>query len=174
MDLAAHEDLTPRPARSRWLDVLGLVGWLALCYAASGLGAWLTFAGVRDWYPGLDKPAGTPPSWVFGPVWTALYTLMGVAAWLVWRRGSGAKVRGALAWFLAQLALNVAWSGLFFWLRQPWAALVEIGVLWVLIGLTAWRFAAVSRPAAWLLAPYLAWVAYAAWLNLGLWWLNRA
>lgn len=142
--------------------------------AVGGLGSLLTFDAVRTWYPTLVRPSFAPPSFVFGPVWTALYVMMGVASWLVWRRDlERPGVRGALILYAVQLCLNLAWSGLFFGLRQPLLALVEIVVLLVLIAVTIVRFAAVSRPAAVLMVPYLAWVSFATVLNGAFWWLNR-
>jgi len=129
---------------------------------------------VRTWYPALVRPSFAPPPWVFGPVWTTLYVMMGVASWLVWRQGFGRlEVRSALVFYGVQLVFNLAWSWLFFGLQKPFLALLDIVVLLVLIGVTAIRFAAVSRGAALLLLPYLAWVAFATVLNGGFWWLNR-
>ena len=154
---------------SRSQRILGLCGWLAACFAAASLGA-LFLPG--EWYASLRKPAWNPPGWVFGPVWSALYTLMAVAAWLVWKRG-GFRAHGRpLTLFLVQLALNAAWSPLFFGLRWPGAAFVEILLLWMAIVATLLAFRPVSRTAAWLLAPYLAWVSFAAVLNGVLWRLN--
>jgi tryptophan-rich sensory protein len=111
---------------------------------------------------------------VFGPVWTTLYLMMGVASWLAWRQGfARPEVRGALAFYGVQLVFNLAWSWLFFGLRRPFIALIDIVVLLALIAITALRFAAVSGPAAVLLLPYLAWVAFATALNAAYWWLNR-
>jgi benzodiazapine receptor len=144
----------------------------ALCFGTEAVGAVLTAAGVREWYPTLAKPAWTPPSWVFGPVWTLLYALMAVAAWLVWRRAGLRGGRVPLGLFAAQLVLNAAWSGLFFALRNPAAALVDIVALWVLIAATVAAFARVSRTAALLLVPYLLWVTFAAALNAAIWTMN--
>lgn len=145
---------------------------VALCFAAAGLGSLFTRPAIEGWYASLHKPSWTPPNWVFAPVWTALYLGMAIAVWLVWRqRGfSGAKL--PLALFAAQLALNVAWSGLFFGLRTPGAALAEIVLLWLFILATAVAFWPVSRAAGWLMLPYLLWVTYAAGLNFSIWRLN--
>lgn len=138
------------------------------------LGSFSTMESVRTWYPTLVRPSFAPPSWVFGPVWTTLYLMMGVASWLVWRQGlAKPEVRSALASYGVQLILNLAWSWLFFGLKRPFLALLDIVVLLVLIGVTTLRFAAVSRGAALLMAPYLAWAAFATVLNGGFWWLNR-
>lgn len=156
----------PPSAGRRWL---GLGGFLALSFGAAGLGAPFI---PGDWYAALAKPAWNPPSWIFGPVWTLLYVLMAVAAWLVWRAGAGPQRRRALALYGVQLALNAAWTPLFFGLHLLGAALAEILVLWVAIAATMVAFARVSRVAAWLLAPYLAWVGFAAVLTFTIWRLN--
>lgn len=138
------------------------------------LGSLGTFDAVREWYPTLVRPSFAPPTWVFGPVWTTLYLMMGLASWLVWRQGSARpEVRGALGLYGVQLGFNLAWSFLFFSFRQPGLALVEIVVLLVLIAVTMRQFALVSRAAALLMFPYLAWVGFASVLNGGFWWLNR-
>jgi len=155
-----------RPTR-HWL---ALASWLLLCLGVAASGALFMDDG---WYQSLEKPPWNPPGWIFGPVWTALYTMMAVAAWLVWRRGGFAAQRRPLALFLAQLALNAAWTPLFFGLHRPGVAFVDIVLLWLAIGATLLAFRAVSRGAAWLLAPYLAWVSFAAVLNFTLWRLNR-
>ena len=129
---------------------------------------------IPGWATALAKPALTPPAWVFGPVWTTLFLLMGVAAFLVWRKGIAAKgVKLALAAFLVQLALNLFWSVLFFALREPGYAFVEIIVLWAAIFATIAAFAKISRAAAWLLVPYILWVSFAAYLNYAIWSLER-
>jgi benzodiazapine receptor len=144
---------------------------LAACFAAAGLGSIATAPALGKWYAGLVKPPWNPPNWIFGPVWTTLYAMMAVAAWLVWRRG-GPRRLPALILFGVQLALNVSWSWLFFGLRQPGLALVEILLLWLAIGATAWAFGRHSWPAALLLLPYFLWVSFAAVLNWALWRLN--
>jgi len=146
---------------------------LVVPLAVGGLGSLATFDAVRTWYPTLTRPVFAPPNWVFGPVWTALYAMMGVASWLVWRAPDRPRARHALALYSLQLLLNLAWSWLFFGLRQPLAALVEIVALLTLIALTTLRFAPLSRAAAALMMPYLAWVSFATLLNAGFWWLNR-
>jgi tryptophan-rich sensory protein len=125
-----------------------------------------------EWYASLKKPSWNPPGWVFGPVWTTLYVMMAVAAWLVWKRGGFSSQRPALVLFLAQLALNAAWTPLFFGLHRPGLAFAEILLLWLAIAAALAAFRPVSRAAAWLLTPYLAWVSFAAVLNFALWRLN--
>ena len=160
--------IKPSP-RSLGRQILALVGWVLLCFAAAAFGG-LFMPG--EWYASLKKPAWNPPGWVFGPVWTALYTMMAVAAWLVWKRGGFAAQRRPLLIFYVQLALNAAWTPLFFGLKQPGWAFTEMVLLWLAIGGTLVVFRRVSRAAAWLLAPYLAWVSFAAALNFTLWRMN--
>ncbi len=155
---------------SKWI---GLCVFIAICFAAAAIGSWFTAASVKSWYPMLMKPAGTPPAWVFGPVWSTLYVLMGMAAWLVWKQRSAADVTVALAVFFTQLAINATWSFVFFGLRRPGLALLEILVLLAAIIATMTSFAPLSRLAFWLMTPYAAWVSYATFLNFGIWRLNR-
>jgi tryptophan-rich sensory protein len=145
-----------------------LAFWVALvvCFTAAALGAWQTSAGVHSWYPSLSKPSWTPPNWLFGPVWSALYTMMAIAAWRVWLR---AGWHPSLYLFLLQLGLNTLWSALFFGQRRPDLALVNILALWLAIFATLLAFRRLDRPAAWLLVPYLAWVSFAALLNAAIW-----
>ena len=149
--------------------LLVLAGWVLLCFAAASLGG---LFGPGEWYGTLKKPSWNPPGWVFGPVWTALYTTMAVAAWLVWRQGGWGKQCKALFIFLVQLALNALWTPLFFGFHRPGVAFAEIVLLWLAIAATLKAFRPVSRVAAWLIVPYLAWVSFAAALNLTLWRLN--
>jgi uncharacterized protein YbjT (DUF2867 family)/tryptophan-rich sensory protein len=152
--------------------ILMLLWFLILCFAAAALGAAWTASSVDTWYQTIAKPTWNPPDWVFGPVWTALYAMMAVAAWLVWLRG---PVNGSwTVWqlFTAQLALNVAWSGIFFGLCRPGLAFFEVLLLWAAIAATMIAFGKRSKPAGWLFAPYLAWVSFAAALNFAIWRLN--
>jgi translocator protein len=156
-------------------SILRSIVCILVCLGAGGLG--IVFVGgpnVDDWYGRLNKAWFNPPSWVFGPVWTVLYVLMGVAAFLVWQRGADKRdVQVALALFALQLILNALWTPLFFGWHQIGAALVEIVVLWLAILATAIAFGRVSQAAAVCLYPYIAWVSFAAVLNASLWWLNR-
>ncbi len=151
---------------------IGLGAFIAICFLAAAIGSWFTAASVKSWYPTLMKPVGTPPAWVFGPVWSILYVLMATAAWLVWRPRPSANVTAALALFFVQLALNATWSLVFFGLRRPGLALLEILVLLAAIIATMTNFVPLSRPAFWLMTPYVAWVSYATYLNFGVWRLN--
>jgi benzodiazapine receptor len=167
-----HADAPGIAARQKATDLVGLIGFLLVSFGAAGIGGLFTSSGLGDWYDSLRKPPWTPPDAVFGPVWTVLYAAMGVAAWLVWRRAGWRGARVALGLFGVQLVLNAAWSGLFFGLRRPDLAAIEIVVLWVAILATILAFARVSRTAAGLMVPYLLWVTFASALNLAIWRLN--
>lgn len=160
-----------RAPASRLAQALGLFGWLLLVFAAAALGGWAS-ASAGDFYRDLVRPPWAPPGWLFGPVWSVLYTLMGVAAWLVWRRAGFAGARGALLLFVAQLAANALWTWLFFAWRLGALAFAEIVVLWLLIAATALAFDRIDRRAALLLLPYLAWVGFACALSFATWRLN--
>jgi tryptophan-rich sensory protein len=155
-------------------DLGALVLSLALPLAVAGIGGAVTVRALDDWYPRLRKPSWNPPNRVFGPVWTVLYVLMGLALWRVWQGGLARPGADLAVWlFLLQLALNLGWSAVFFGLRRPGAALVVIGLLWAVIAATAVAFYRLDPPAGWLMLPYLAWVSFAAALNAAVWWLNR-
>jgi benzodiazapine receptor len=146
---------------------------MGTCLLVGVSGSLVTGTSVREWYPYIQKPSWTPPGAVFGPVWTLLYLLMGVSAWLIWRNAVESTRRTALLIFVTQLVFNATWSFIFFGLRSPgWAAL-EIVLLWSSIVATMLAFARISRLAAGLLLPYLVWVSYAAALNVAIWNLNR-
>ena len=149
--------------------LFGLFVSLVICYGAAAIGAQFM---PGEWYEGLAKPAWTPPSWLFGPVWTVLYGMMAVAAWLVWRRHGATGARGALLLFAVQLVLNGMWSWLFFGLQSPGVAMLDILALWIAILGTIVAFWRLSRLAATLLIPYLVWVSFAAALNFAIWRLN--
>ena len=158
---------------TRLRSVAALIVSTGTCLLVGVSGSLVTATSVREWYPHIQKPWWTPPSAVFGPVWTVLYLLMGVSAWLIWRDTVGSARRSALLIFATQLVLNGAWSFLFFGLRSPgWAAL-EIVLLWSSIVATMLAFSRIHRLAAALLLPYLAWVSYAMALNFAIWNLNR-
>ena len=139
-------------------QVLGLVVLLVLCFGAAGIGGAVTSPQIGNWYATLAKPSWNPPNWVFGPVWSALYLCMAVAAWLVWRQKGLAGAGGPLALFGVQLALNTLWSCLFFGLHSPGLAFAEIILLWVAIVATMMTFWRRSVLAGLLFVPYLAWV----------------
>ncbi len=148
---------------------LALIGWLLLSFSAAALGGVFM---PGDWYAGLQKPSWNPPNWIFGPVWTALYAMMAVAAWLVWKRGGFANQRTALSLFLLQLFFNALWSPLCFGAKNLGFALVDIGFLWLALTATVVAFYRAYRLAGALLVPYLAWVSFATALNFTLWRLN--
>ena len=150
-----------------------LLAAVLLCELAGAVGAVPTARAVETWYPTLRKPAFNPPGWVFGPVWTALYALMGLALDLMSRAGGPSPARRvAGGCFALQLGLNALWAPLFFGRRAPGAAFAEIVALWVAVALTVAAFARLSRTAALTLLPYLAWVGFAAALNYAIWRLN--
>ncbi|ELZ90302.1 TspO/MBR family protein [Haloferax sulfurifontis] len=148
-----------------------LLAWVVLAQLAGALGSVFTVTAVGSWYATLARPWFAPPNWVFGPVWVTLFTLMGVAAWLVSRRDHPRRER-ALTVFVGHLVVNVAWSAAFFGLQSPAAGLAVIVVLIAAILATMREFAAVDRRAVGLLVPYLLWTCFAAALNYGFWSLN--
>ncbi|MEN9975514.1 MAG: hypothetical protein RLZZ282_1520 [Verrucomicrobiota bacterium] len=147
---------------------LALVGFIIVTFCAPLLGA---VAMPGEWYASLQKPAWNPPAWIFGPAWTLLYTLMAVAAWLVWKRNGW---QWPLRLYFVQLTLNAAWTPIFFGAHALGWALVEIGALWTAILLTMLRFHRVNPTAGALFVPYLAWVTFATILNFTLWRMNPA
>lgn len=157
-------------SRSLGAQALGLLGWLLLVAIAAAVGA-IASASAPDFYGQLQRPGWSPPAWLFGPVWTTLYALMGIAAWLVWRTGR-ADIRGALWLFVAQLALNALWSWLFFAWHRGGLAFLDILLLWILVVATVVAFWRIRPLAGVLLLPYLAWISFAGALNLTVWRLN--
>ena len=153
----------------RWVS-LGL--WVIGCLAVGGIGGRWTGPEIRGWYRSIRKPSFNPPSWVFGPVWTTLYVLMALAAWLVTGSGDSLMRTAGLELFGFQLALNLAWSWIFFRKHAIGSAAIEVAVLWCAIGATTVVFSGVSSAAAWLMAPYWAWVTFASILNASIWRLN--
>jgi translocator protein len=149
-------------------QLIGLVGWLAITFVAAGVGA-VASADAPGFYAQLSRPSWAPPASVFGPVWTTLYLMMGISAWLIWRERGRQGVDGALSLYLIQLAANALWSWLFFGWRQGAFALVDILLLLLLIGITAASFWRINRLASMLLWPYLAWVAFASVLTGAVW-----
>jgi len=151
-----------------------LAASVVLCMLAGFIGSIFTTPKIQSWYAGLAKPSFAPPNWLFGPVWTALYVMMAIALYLVWRKGLAAKgVKVALVVFFVQLALNTLWSYAFFGAESPLAGLVVIVALWAMIAATIAAFAPVSRAAAALLVPYILWVSFATVLNAAIYLLNR-
>ena len=151
------------------MQITALVGWLLLTFSATATGVFVKTGG---WYAELAKPTWNPPSWVFGPVWTALYIMMAVAAWLVWRQGGWKAQRGPLTLYLVQWALNALWTPLFFGLQRPGLAFAEILALAVALGATLITFWKVRPSSALLLVPYALWTTFATVLNFTIWRMN--
>ena len=145
------------------------------CLAIGYFSGMVTRSAITTWYPTLVKPSFNPPNWIFAPVWSMLYIMMGVAAGLVWNRINHKKevVKNALIFFAVQLGLNALWSFLFFGLKNPMLAGIEIVILWLMIYETYTKFAKINSIAGYLLLPYLLWVSFAMVLNGSIWWLNR-
>ncbi len=153
--------------------VKGIVA-IAIPLLVGGASGFFTITGVDSWYQTINKPSWNPPNWVFGPVWTTLYIMMGIALFLVWKEDTSEELKKiAIALFSVQLILNFFWSFIFFNLQQPGWALVEIIAMWFFILLTIFAFAQVNKTAAWLLVPYISWVSFATILNYTIWQLNR-
>ena len=155
--------------RTRWI---GLALFLAVCLAAGGLGAIATTPEIEGWYKTIAKPSWNPPGYVFGPVWTTLYIMMAIAAWLVWKPAGFKAAAVPLSLFAGQLLLNIAWSWIFFGAHQPGWAFAEIVILWLAIAATTVVFFRHSQIAGWLLVPYLVWVSFASVLNFAIWRMN--
>ncbi|MGB5214402.1 MAG: TspO/MBR family protein [Anderseniella sp.] len=168
--MTLKSDATNPPAK-QWLV---LAGFVALCLAVGSVAGWATNQSVATWYVTLNRPSWTPPGWVFAPVWTVLYIMMGVAAWRIWRAGGGfvGEARSALIVFFVQLTFNFTWSLAFFAARSTLLGLIAITALWLTIALAISVFRPIDRIAAWLMAPYLLWVSFAAALNFAFWYLN--
>lgn len=153
-------------------NIAVLAACVAVPLAVGLLSGLATASGVEDWYPGLRKPAFNPPNWVFGPMWTLLYVLMGISLYWIWTAPRGRARARALIVFAIQLALNCAWSFLFFAFHKIGIALVEIALIWCAVLLMIFVFRQVHKPAALLQVPYLLWVTFATVLNAALWRLN--
>ncbi|MFC1669961.1 TspO/MBR family protein [Spirochaetota bacterium] len=146
---------------------------ILICLAAGMIGSVFTAQSVKGWYLTINKPVFNPPGWLFGPVWTILYILMGIALYLIWKSPKDTKNRTtALTFFLINLVLNTMWSLLFFGLQNPFLAFIEIIIIWITLALSIFYFYRISKTAAYLLIPYIAWSSFAAVLNFYLWRLN--
>ncbi len=152
-------------------QILGLIGWFVASFVTAAIGSAATMR-AGSFYVNLIRPEWAPPPTIFGPVWTVLYILMAIAAWLVWRAGGFKAARTALTLFLVQLVFNALWSWLFFGWQMGAASLVEVLLLWVWIGATLIAFWRIRPLAGMLMLPYLAWVSFAAMLTFTLWRLN--
>jgi benzodiazapine receptor len=148
---------------------------LSTCLLVGYLSGMVTRDSITTWYPTLVKPSFNPPNWVFAPVWTILYIMMGVAGGMVWNRLEQdiENVKKAFTFFIIQLALNAAWSVIFFYFHNPFLALIEVILFWLLIFETHIKFKKIDKTAGLLFIPYLAWVSFATVLNASIWWLNR-
>jgi tryptophan-rich sensory protein len=144
--------------------VLALVGFIGLCLLVGLSGGTITLSALHSWYPGLQRPPLTPPNWLFAPVWTILYVMMGVAGWMVWQRNGASRALRLWGW---QLAANALWVPTFFGLHSPPLGFVDLLLMLGLLGLTIRAFLPVRRVAAWLLMPYFVWGLFAAYLNGG-------
>lgn len=155
--------------------ILRIAVVLMTCLVIGYLSGMVTRESITTWYPTLVKPFFNPPNWVFAPVWTVLYIMMGIAGGLVWNKMETdvKTVKTAFKYFMIQLALNAAWSFIFFYLHNPFLALIEIVLLWLMIFETYNQFKKIDSKAGMLLLPYLAWVSFAAVLNGAVWWLNK-
>lgn len=149
-----------------------LISSIALCVLLGSVGGLVTVNEIPTWYATLNKPSFNPPNWLFGPVWTTLYVLMGIGVYLIWKQPVSKERNKALQVFILQFILNFCWSFIFFGLHATGWALIEMIALLVLILLTILHFAKHSKLAAWLLVPYLAWVSFALLLNAAIWKLN--
>jgi translocator protein len=155
-------------------NTLKLIISITIPVLVGATAGFFTASGVESWYQNINKPSWNPPSWIFGPVWTTLYVMMGIALFLVWKsEASDVLKKTAIAIFAVQLVLNFFWSFIFFSQHQPGWALVEIMVMWLAILFTIFAFANVSKTAAWLLVPYISWVSFATVLNYTIWQLNK-
>jgi benzodiazapine receptor len=156
------------------MKILQLLVSIALCQSAGLLGSFFTIPAIPTWYSTLNRPAFSPPNWLFGPVWVSLYTLMGISLFMIWNKAEkGSYRRKALVFFFIQLVLNALWSVFFFGLRFPLAGLIEMAFLWSALFVTIYYFFKLSQWAGILLLPYLVWVSFAFVLNFSLWILNR-
>lgn len=153
-------------------EALALVLFLILCLSAELMGSLLTMSSVDTWYQTIEKPSWTPPNWLFAPVWTTLFLLMAVSAWMIWLDGGIRQNIVPLALFIIQLAFNVLWSGLFFANQSPGLAFINIVFLWFLILSMIIAFIKVKQIAGYMNIPYMLWVTYAGALNLSIWRLN--
>lgn len=162
------------PNKSKNSLLKKIVIMIIIAELAGVIGSVFTFPAIGSWYASLAKPWFTPPAWIFGPAWTVLYALMGIAAGLVWHARKANARQAALKLYFAQLGLNVLWSLIFFGMHSPLYALVNIVVLWIVIALTIKAFYPISKNAAMLLVPYILWVTFATALNAGVWLLNAA
>lgn len=165
--------MTNQIRRSTSVSILGFIFWIGICFLVAWTGAQVS-PGIASsgWYDTLAKPSWNPPNWIFGPVWTLLYAMMGTAAWIIWKKHGFAHAKSSLIFFLIQLGLNGLWSQLFFGLKSLGWAFFEIFFLLAAILITTILFKRNEKKAAWLMIPYLLWVSFATCLNGAILWLN--
>jgi tryptophan-rich sensory protein len=155
------------------INIIKLISAIVICQLAGFIGSIFTTPAIAAWYASINKPSFNPPNWIFSPVWISLFVLMGIALYLVWKKGFKSKqVKIASSAFGTQLFLNVIWSVLFFGLKSPFYAFIEICILWIAIMFTIIKFYKISKIAAYLLLPYIIWVSFAAVLNFAIFWIN--
>jgi tryptophan-rich sensory protein len=155
-------------------NTLKLIISIIIPLAIGALSSYFTIPGVNSWYQTINKPSWNPPNWIFAPVWTTLYVLMGIALYLVWKSGNASAAKTiAVSFFIIQLGLNFFWSVIFFYQQQAGWALAEIILLWLFILFTTLSFANINKTAPWLLVPYITWVTFAMILNYTIWQLNK-
>lgn len=156
------------------MNILKLIVSIGICLIAGAVGSIFTMPSIPTWYATLNRPAIAPPNWIFGPVWTTLFILMGIALYIVWQKGADKKdVKSAVILFGTQLLLNIFWSILFFGMQRPLYSFMEIIFLWLAILATILAFFKISKTAGWLLIPYILWVSFASYLNLAFYLLNK-
>jgi len=153
--------------------ILPLIGFILITFIAAFIGSLFTTPSIASWYRNLNKPSFAPPNFLFAPVWTILFFLMAIAAFLVWQNKNNPQAKKALIFYFVQLAFNSLWSIIFFGLHNPGVAFLEIIILWILILLTLIKFYKIQKIAGLLLVPYLLWVSFASFLNLFVWLLNK-
>lgn len=154
-------------------NIIKLIICILVCLAVGGISGYFTSTEIPTWYSTINKPSFNPPNWIFGPVWTTLYILMGISFWLIWKSDVSTEVKNkAMLFFAIQLVLNFFWSIIFFSFHQTGFAFIEIIVMWIFILLSILSFYPISKTAAYLLIPYLLWVSFASVLNFAIWKLN--
>lgn len=151
---------------------LGLAGFILASEFVGVSGSFVTISAIPTWYAGITKPFFAPPNWVFGPVWTTLYALIGISFWIIWQSKPSKLKKRAVYWFILQMALNAVWTPIFFGLKNPEFALFVITALWISIFQTIRFFSRITKSAGYLLIPYILWVSFATLLNAAIAWLN--
>ncbi len=172
--MSVREAINQPTAKSTGRLVIGLIISIIICFSAGGLGSLATSSSITGWYVEINKPTWNPPNWIFGPVWSTLFLMISVSAWLVWKSSGFEKAKLAFGVYAFHLLLNALWSIVFFGMQQMGWAFVEIVALWISIVATIVLFHRHSKLAAWLLIPYILWVSFASFLNYTIWQMNQA